>query len=212
MPLNFAFIFFFVSIRLKANVGQNFDTTNPRIPTSLCSGCRLENFSAKAIAESKSFSIPQYLQFVVVPENVDAPCDCSICFKVKKGDRGKSNLLQGKKSTHAGGRPVSSPDIPKKQPKSSPISLCGLCLVPKGPDHNSKRCNEITKTKNIITLTHDEEGKPNKTGEKVASKVVKGMEPSPNGTIRLSLQGTGKKVTCHKRFCPAKSTKYENQG
>ena len=91
-------------------------------------------------------------------------------------------------------------------------SLCGLCLVLKGPDHDSKRCNEITKTKNIINLTHDEEGKPNKTGEKVASKVVKGMEPSPNGTIRLSLQGTGKKVTCHKRFCPAKSTKYENQG
>ena len=85
-------------------------------------------------------------------------------------------------------------------------SLCGLCLVLKGPDHDSKRCNEITKTKNIINLTHDEEGKPNKTGEKVASKVVKGMDPSPNGTIRLSLPGTGKKLPVTKGAAKPKLT------
>ena len=84
--------------------------------------------------------------------------------------------------------------VSKKVQKGSPISLCSICLVPKGPDHNAKRCNEITKTKNIISLTHDEQGNPTKTGEKIASKVLKGMDPSPNGTIRLSLAGTGKKL------------------
>ena len=49
-------------------------------------------------------------------------------------------------------------------------------------------------TKNIISLTHNEEGKPNRTGEKIASKVIKGMDPYPQGTIRFSLPGTGKKL------------------
>ena len=133
------------------------------------------------------------MQFIVAPENVDQPCECDICTKVRTNG-GKSGLRQGKPKPHAGGRPISSPNIQRKQLKSSPVSLCGICLVPKGPEHDTKRCNEVTKTKTIMNLTHDEQGKPNKIGEKVASKVVKGMDPSPNGTIRLSLPGTGKKL------------------
>ena len=64
---------------LKSNVGQNFDFTNPRIPTGLCDFCRKRYFSK----EKKTFTIPQYLQFVVVPENLDQPCDCAICLKVR---------------------------------------------------------------------------------------------------------------------------------
>ena len=74
------------------------------------------------------------------------------------------------------------------------MNRCGRCLVVKGPDHNPKRCNEATKTKTILGLTHDEQGRPNKTGEKIAGKVIKGMDPSPKGTIRLSLPGTGKTI------------------
>ena len=74
--------------------------------------------------------------------------------------------------------------------KTSPVYLCALCLTPKGPDHNLKQCNDIRKTKNMLNMTHDEQGKPNKTGEKIAGKVLKGMDPSPNGTIRNILGGT----------------------
>ena len=190
---------------LKNNVGQNFDPSDPRIPSSLCDTCRKENFSQKAISDNKTFSIPQYLQFVVVPDNVDGPCECAICMKVRSGGS-KTGLLQGKPVPHPGGRPVSSPNISTKQLKMSPNNLCSICLVPKGPEHNSKSCNEATKTKSILSLTHDEEGKPNKTGEKIAGKVLKGMDPSPNGTIRLSLPGTGKKLPVTKGAAKPKST------
>ena len=73
----------------------------------------------------------------------------------------------------------------KKKLKTSPINLCGLCLSPKGPNNSIKTGNEITKTENIITLTHDDQGKPNKTGEKVAGNVLKEIDPFPNGTIQL---------------------------
>ena len=121
---------------LKANVGQNFDISNPRIPTGLCTGCRLAYFIQKA--ENRSFSIPQYLQFVVAPENVDEPCECAICIKVRTSG-GPSGLMKGKPKSNAGRKPSSSPNIQRKQPKSSPIDLCSICLVPKGPEHNSTR-------------------------------------------------------------------------
>ena len=172
-------------------MGPNFDTTNPRMPSGLCDACRKMYFSKKAVAENKQFLIPQYLQFVVAPENVDQPCDCALCLKVKNN----AGFKPGKKLPHPGGRPMSSPTIQKKQLKTnSPIHLCGICLIPIGSLHDKNRCNEVTKTKSILNITHDEEGKPNKTGEKVAGKVLKGMDPSPNGTIRLSLPWTGKKL------------------
>ena len=159
---------------LKANVGQNFDATNPRIPSGLCSLCRNKYFSAN----KEPFSIPQYLQFVVAPENLDEPCECEICLKVRPIGK-KSGLLEGKPQPHAGGRPKSSPPIQKKQAKLSSSDLCRICLVPKDSNHNSKTCNESTKTRNLLNLTLDEQGKPNKTGEKIAGKVLKGMDPSP---------------------------------
>ena len=174
---------------LTKNVGPNFGITNPRIPTGLCDTCRKINFSKKAVADNKNFSIPQYLQFIVAPDNVDQPCNCELCQKV----RNNPPFKPGKKPLHSGGRPLSSPNIQKKQLKpNSPIHLCGLCLIPTGSLHNSKRSNKVTKTKSIWNITHEEEGKPNKTEEKIAGKVLKGMDPSPNGTIRLSLPGTVK--------------------
>ena len=56
---------------LKKNVGENFDIENPRLPTGLCDSCRKSYFSKVAVAENKTFTIPQYLQFVVVPPSVD---------------------------------------------------------------------------------------------------------------------------------------------
>ena len=130
---------------------------------------------------------------MIVPTNVDTVCDpsCDICLKARQDGK----LLE-RKQPHLGGRPSKdpSPSNVKKKLKTNPINLCGLCLTPKGPDHDSKQCNDVTKTKNILSMTLDEQGKPNKTGEKIAGKVVKGMDPSPNGTIRLSLPGTGKKL------------------
>ena len=131
---------------LKTNVGENFDASNPRIPTGLCSSCRNAHF--KSEGENKSFSIPQYLQFVVAPENVDEPCECAICIKVRTSG-GPSGLMKGKPKSNAGRKPSSSPNIQKKQLKSSPTGLCSICLVSKGPEHNSKTCNEANKTKSI---------------------------------------------------------------
>ena len=177
---------------LKKNVGQNFDISDPRLPTGLCDSCRKSYFSKDAVAKNNTFTIPQYLQFVVVPANIDTVCDpaCDICLKARQ-----DATFLGRKQ-HSGGRPskAQSPSNMKKKLKTSPINLCGLCLTPKGPNHDSKQCNDVTKTKNMMSMTLDEQGKPNKTGEKIAGKVLKGMDPSPNGTIRLSLPGTGKKL------------------
>ena len=91
---------------LKANVGQNFDASNPRMPTGLCDFCRKKHFSA--------FSIPQYLQFVVAPENLSTPCICAIGMKVKPSGK-SSGLKPGNIIPHPGvGRPKFSPDIQKK--------------------------------------------------------------------------------------------------
>ena len=68
---------------LKTNLVQNFYVLNPRIPTGLCTVCRKKYFSKKAVTENKKFVIPQYLPFVVAPENVDEPCNCAICLKVR---------------------------------------------------------------------------------------------------------------------------------
>ena len=153
-------------------------------------------FSKKAIEEKKSFQIPQYLQIIVAPENKDEVCDCDICLKVRsEGD--KSGLRKGKAAKHAGGRPPNPPELkktPLKSKKPSPDALCARCLCLKGPDHDHKKCNDVTLTTNILTITHGEDGAPNKVGEKVAGRIIKNMEPSPNGTIRLSLPGTGKKL------------------
>ena len=93
----------------KKIVGPNFDIENPRIPSGLCDYCRKLYFSKEGIAENKTFTIPQYLQFVVAPANVDEVCDCEICLKARQ-----SGKLPGRKPLHSGGRPI-------KKISSSPI-------------------------------------------------------------------------------------------
>ena len=58
--------------KFKENIGVNFDITNPRLPNGLCNSCRLKYFS-KTKAKETSFKIPDYLHFVVAPENSDEP-------------------------------------------------------------------------------------------------------------------------------------------
>ena len=143
------------------------------------------------------------VQFVVAHENVVEPCECEICLKVRHSGK-KSGLLQGKPWPHPVGRPKINPPVQQKQLKLSPVNLCRIYLVPKNSNHSSKTCNESTKTKNIFNLTLDEQGRPNMTGEKIAWKVLKGIDPSPNGTIRLSLPGTGKKLPVTKGVAKSK--------
>ena len=44
---------------LRKNVGQNFDISDPRLPTGLCDSCRKSYFSKDAVAKNKTFTIPQ---------------------------------------------------------------------------------------------------------------------------------------------------------
>ena len=93
--------------RLKAVVGANFDITDQRIPTGLCDSCRKEYFTYASIAADKRFNIPQYLQFVVVPENIHEKCDCSICQKLRPQGK-KVGLYQpkdGRVGNSGAGRP-----------------------------------------------------------------------------------------------------------
>ena len=176
---------------LKTIVGPNFDVNDQRQPDSICETCRLKYFSKKAIEDKKHFVIPQYLQMIVAPQDKDEVCDCEICLKVRNSG-GKQGLKKGPSALHAGGRPKLK-RTPLKAKKPSP-GLCKGCLCMKGPGHDHNKCNPVTKTKNLLSLCHDEDGEPNKFGEKVASSVIKGMKPSPNGTIYLSIPRTGKKL------------------
>ena len=60
----------------------------------------------------------------------------------------------------------------------------------KGPLHDPSKCNEVNRSRNLMKLLTDDEGAPTKTPEKISSKVIKGTNPSPTGTIRLAQQGT----------------------
>ena len=115
--------------KFKHYIGPNFDISNPRLPTGLCNSCRLGYFTK---GKDKSFKIPQYLQFVVPPENVDEPCDCAICQKVRPSGTNLGGLRPGTKSYGDGfGRPkkVSTPEV-KKSSLKAPHSpgLCKICL------------------------------------------------------------------------------------
>ena len=92
---------------LRQNVGPNFDIKNPRIPTGICNPCREKYFSKSKIGEFKGeiFKIPDYLQFVVAPDNVDEPDDCAICQKVRPTGS-SSGLRRGKPSPVSRGRPL----------------------------------------------------------------------------------------------------------
>ena len=184
--------------KFKENIGPNFDISNPRLPTGLCDSCRKMYFTktkeGQPVEEIK-FRIPDYLQFVVAPENVDESFDCAICLKIRPNGK-KSGLLNHRKSPHAGGRPPKTPEI-KKTSLKAPDSpgLCKRCLRLKDNDHDKKKCNTTTLTRTIISLTHDENGKPNEIGEKIAARVIKGMEASEDGkTILLAQLATGKKL------------------
>ena len=59
-----------------------------------------------------------------------------------------------------------------------------------------KKCNEVTKIKNVVNLAVVE-GNVTKLGATVAGVAVKATEPSPNGTRRLSLPKTGTNHTSY---------------
>ena len=93
---------------LRRVVGKNFDIHDQRQPDAICNNCRLKYFSSKAIEENKTrktFNIPQYLQFVVAPQNKDEVCDCDICLKVRQGPDANNPGLKPGSASHAGGRP-----------------------------------------------------------------------------------------------------------
>ena len=81
----------------------------------------------------------------------------------------------------------------KKEVKVSPPNACSNCLCLKGPDHDHKKCNKITKINNVLDLAVVD-GNVTKLGATVAGVTVKATEPSPNGTRRLSLPKTGTKL------------------
>ena len=173
---------------LKQNVGGNFDVNDRRQPCGLCDGCRKKNLA-------RNSPVPfilseQYLYTVVLSENEEnQSCECKICKKVR-GKSPTTNLFQFK-PTHAGGRPKLTEESSKK---ASPAHFCSLCLQLK-EDHDPKRCNEITRTNNIIKMAVTADGDVTKLGSKVGGVVVKAAKPSPtNNTIRLALPKTGTPV------------------
>ena len=74
---------------------------------------------------------------------MNLPCECQICEKV----RGKNltlNLHQNQ-TPHEGGRPKVLQSDKKGEEKVSPPNACINCFCLIGPDHDHKKCNEVTK-------------------------------------------------------------------
>ena len=127
---------------------------------------------------------------VLTTDDFNQPCDCLICQKVR--GRGHENNLRQSQTKHPGGRP-NNPEGEKSTTKVSPPNASSICWCLKGPDHDHKKCNEVTKIKNVVDLAVVE-GSVTKLGATVAGVTVKATEPSPNGTRRLSLPKTGTKL------------------
>ena len=195
---------------IKEIIGVNFDIQNEKQPVGLCETCRKKYFSVSSMEAKVRFTLPPYLYTVVLTtDDVNLPCECQICQKVR-GKEPSMNLMQNQAPKHAGtGRPKLSEDMEKeKKFKASPPNACSNCLCLKGPDHDHKKCNEVTKIKNVLDLAVVE-GNVTKLGATVAGVAVKATESSPNGTKRLSLPKTGTKLPV--TVGPAKPTEPKPQ-
>ena len=136
---------------MKEIVGENFVVQNQKQPVGLCETCRKKYFSSASIEAKIKFTLPPYLYTIVLSnDNVNLPCKCSICQKVRGKDL-SLNLLQNQ-TPHQGGRPKIPESEKKQKSKVSPPSACSNCLCLKGPDHDHKKCNEVTKIKNVVDL------------------------------------------------------------
>ena len=174
--------------RIQKYVGQNICFKDSRVPSAICSTCRLTLQEHSTGVTKHSFPILFDFSSIVLPINLRSSplsCNCIICKVSRSGPQGNLGHhpigLQKKKK----GRPTlpeskyketsfnKSPSVPQKQ--------CPKCLTAVGPG-KPHICTPSTRNSNLKKLV---ELFP-KDAEKVASSILKKKEASPGGTIRLS--------------------------
>ncbi len=176
--------------RVRQFVLEDFDTSNPKLPSGLCARCRklLEKVEKQEIGVEV---IPDWvdfskLEFPVITRSSGVysieqlvHCNCSICLITKNPVGTKSN----RKSPYKAGRPITS--IPTL-PLPKPVKLCQRCfsVIGKGIKH-PQPCTLTDRRDNIgVILEEDPRGL-----EIVASNVVRDkIEATKDKKVKLATQ------------------------
>ena len=153
-----------------------FDLKDPRVPFGLCGSCSIK------LNKDQDISF-LYENFDFVFPSETEPCDCLVC---KTGKNKEKNLTPNKKDL---GRPKEN--VPT-------ISMrCDRCLDRIGPGGLANHQCSSTKLVQVVSQKFQSPTTSKaRLGEAVAANVLKGMETSPSGTLRLKqLHGKEFKVS-----------------
>lgn len=140
-------------------LSKNIRFTDDRLPTSICSTCRLSVY--KSVKSTKTFEFPNYARFTHVPKLTRSKgnesmlvCKCTLCDLV----RSDSGAIQKK-----------GPNSPPKKDETI-IKQCTKCLsqVGRGIRH---RCTQSQKYKNVRNTIQNH--LPDKSKEHLACEVIK---------------------------------------
>ena len=175
--------------RIKLFVCSNLNFEDSRVPAGICSTCRKALQEKQSDSESKR-KLPDLFDFskIKIPVTLrssSVPCTCTICQiarSVEENGIGNGHPLAI--SSRKRGRPEtldSDQQVSFKNSPPPPEKKCPRCLsiIGKGKRHI---CTPKTLTENLSSLA---ETFP-KSGEHLASSIIKQKEASPGGTVRLS--------------------------
>ena len=167
--------------KIQKNILPEYDITDSRFPTVLCSTCRYWVDLMEKGEKKKSLPFFDFKEIVLAPTtrtNKNTPCNCLICSTARQVGNKKSYIV--------------SPESIQTEDKST-MFICKKCfsIVSKGLTHE---CNHNNLAKNVIILLEDVE---QNRKEQIVSSLLdtfKKDNTEKNNVIKLQTKGKRKSI------------------